>query len=137
MKLKHLIEEFFRYLLVGGSAFAVDITLLFLFKNYVFYHLAETGIYISTALGFMGGLIFNYVFCLFFVFRSARERNKGKTVGAFVVFGLIGLAGLLLTEAGMYVGVDLLALNYLFVKVFVAGLVLVWNYGVRKIMIFR
>lgn len=137
MKKHNLVQEFSRYVLVGGTAFVIDVALLYVFKNYVFYNLAEMGIYISAAIGFIGGLIFNYTLSLFFVFTSAKKQNKGKTIGAFLIFSLIGVVGLLFTELGMYIGIKLFAMNYLIVKILVAGAVLIWNYGIRKILIFR
>ena len=137
MKVDKIIKEFIRYLLVGGTAFIVDFTLLYLFKTYVFYNMAVTGVYISTALGFVGGLIYNYVLSLLYVFESAKENHKGKDIRSFIIFTIIGVVGLILTELGMYVGVELFAINYLIVKVFVAGVVLIWNYGIRKILIFK
>jgi len=136
MKKYKLIYEFSRYVLVGGSAFVVDMALLYLFKNYVFYNF-ENKIYISTALGFIGGLIYNYIFSLTFVFDNAKSQNKGKTIGAFIAFLLIGMAGLLLTEIGMYIGIQIFAIYYLFVKTLVAAVVLIWNYGMRKMLIFK
>ena len=136
MKKYKLLEEFGRYLLVGGTAFAVDIAILLIFKNYVFYNFV-IGVYISTALGFIGGLMYNYILSLTFVFENAKAQNKGKTIGAFIAFLLIGLAGLLLTEAGMYIGIEIFAINYLVVRVLVAAVVLIWNYGIRKILIFK
>lgn len=136
MKKYWLLQEFCRYVLVGGTAFVIDVTLLYLFKNYVFYNLFEMGIYISTALGFIGGLVYNYTLSLIYVFKSAKEQNKGKTIGAFLAFTLIGVVGLLLTELGMYFGIHLLTMNYMVVKIFVSATVLIWNYGIRKIFIF-
>jgi putative flippase GtrA len=136
LKICKLFQEFSRYVLVGGTAFVLDISLLYLFKNYVFYNL-EHGVYIAAALGFIGGLIYNYILSLAFVFETAKTRNKGKTVSAFVVFSLVGVAGLLLTELGMYIGIEIFAINYLIVKILVSGIVLIWNYGIRKILIFR
>ena len=132
-----LLQEFSRYVLVGGTAFVVDISLLYVFKNYVFYNFAESGVYISTALGFISGLIYNYILSLTFVFENAKAQNKGKTIGAFIVFLLIGMVGLLLTEIGMYIGIQLFAINYLVVKTLVAAVVSIWNYGMRKILIFK
>lgn len=136
MKVDKIIKEFIRYLLVGGTAFIVDFTLLYVFKTYVLYNIVA-GIYISTALGFVGGLIYNYVLSLLYVFESAKENHKGKDIRSFIIFTIIGVVGLILTELGMYVGVELFAINYLIVKVFVAGVVLIWNYGIRKILIFK
>jgi putative flippase GtrA len=134
---KSLAKEFGRYLIVGGTAFLVDYGTLYLTKTYVFGGLGDMGVYIATALGFIAGLIYNYILSLVFVFRSAKERDKGKTVGAFLLFAVIGVVGLLLTEGGMYLGYQLLHINYMIVKLFVAAVVLVWNYAARKLLIFK
>jgi len=136
MKNKEVLIEFIRYIFVGGTAFVVDIMTLYLFKTKVFLELGDMGIYISTALGFFVGLIFNYVLSLTFVFKSAKEERKGRNVFSFLLFSLIGIIGLLLTEAGMYVGVDFFNINYLLTKIIVAVIVLIWNYAARKVLIF-
>ena len=136
-KWKALVKEFARYLVVGGTAFLVDYGVLYLTKTYLFQSLGDTGVYLATALGFLAGLIYNYILSLIWVFQSAKAQNKGKTVGAFVIFAVIGVIGLLLTEGGMYIGYQLLHINYLIVKLFVAAVVLLWNYGARKVILFR
>lgn len=137
MRKLRFFQEFSRYIIVGGSAFIVDVFLFFLCNNYVFYSFNKIGVYISIAFGFIGGLIYNYILSLLFVFESARNEDKGKTIGAFIVFFLAGVAGLALTESGMYIGIEILNINYLISKVLVSACVLMWNYGVRKILIFR
>lgn len=52
MNKKAIFNEFIRYIVVGGTAFLVDILILYLFKTKVFLSLGDAGIYISTALGF-------------------------------------------------------------------------------------
>lgn len=121
---------------VGGTAFVVDIVTLYLFKTKVFSELGETGIYVSTALGFFSGLIFNYILSLTFVFKIAKEERKGRNIFSFLLFSLIGIIGLFLTEAGMFVGVNYLDIDYLITKIIVAILVLIWNYAARKVLIF-
>lgn len=134
---KRLIKEFSRYLVVGGTAFLVDYGVLFLFGHYVFQNLGDMGVYLATAIGFIAGLTYNYILSLIWVFKSAKERNKGKSIGGFALFALIGIIGLLLTEGGMYIGYQLLQIHYMIVKLFVAAFVLLWNYGARKLLIFR
>ena len=136
MKIANIIIEFFRYLMVGGTAFLIDFSLLFIFKTFVFNDLGITGIYISTAIGFAGGLLFNYILSIFYVFETARKDNKGKSINSFIIFTIIGIVGLLITELGMFLGVKVLTINYMMVKIFVAGIVIIWNYGARKILIF-
>lgn len=136
MKKNKLISEFFRYAVVGGSAFLIDYSLLYIFQNLVFYRF-EGGIYFSTAIGFIAGLVFNYILSLKFVFESAAKENKGKTFGAFLIFAIIGVTGLLLTELGMYLHVEILGMNYMLAKLIVAAVILIWNYAMRKLLIFR
>lgn len=133
---KPVIFEFLRYIAVGGLAFLVDFGFLVLF-NEILPELYGFRLYISTALGFLAGLFFNYSFSLLFVFTSAKNSNVGRSVTAFIIFALIGVIGLGLTELGMYLGTGLLRFHYMFVKIIVTGIVLIWNYLGRKILIFK
>ena len=133
---RRLLFEFLRYAVVGGIAFVVDFgTLVAAQEIYLKSFLA--GVYIATVLGFIVGLVVNYALSLWFVFTSVKDRGKGRSIGAFLVFGVIGLLGLVWTELGMWLGIELLHLNYMLVKVFVTGAVLLWNYLGRKILIFN
>ena len=129
--------EFMRYLLVGGTAFLVDYAIFFLTKTFVFNVYGDAGVYIATALGFTAGLIYNYILSVAYVFESAKEQHKGRTAGAFVLFAVIGIIGLLLSEGGMYLFYGLASVNFMIAKVLVAGIVLIWNYTARKLLIFR
>lgn len=136
-ELKPLLYEFLRYCVVGGCAFLVDAGTLALFNQVILPELFGYRLYIAAAIGFIVGLIFNYIFSLIFVFKSAKERKAGRTVSAFFIFAVIGLIGLGLTELGMYLGTYLLGIHYMLVKIVVTGFVLMWNYLSRKILIFK
>lgn len=128
--------EFFRYVVVGGIAFLADFGTIvvvqeFFFRDYAF------GVYAATGAGFAAGLAVNYVLSLMFVFTQRKDKGKGRSIGAFVVFGAIGVLGLLLTEAGMWVGIELFGWNYMVAKIFTTAVVLLWNYAGRKILIFN
>lgn len=131
---KRFVSEFSRYVLVGGASFILDTALLELCMRILPEHKAK--LFIAAAVGFTAGLIFNYILSLVFVFKE-RKDGQGKSAKDVVIFFAVGVIGLLLTEAGMALGVNVLHFNYLLVKVFVAGAVLIWNYGARKILIFR
>ena len=135
--IKQLFFEFVRYLLVGGTAFLVDTGVLALFYDVLLPELGGFSLYIATAIGFIAGLIVNYILSLVFVFKSARGTQVGRSVGAFLIFAVIGIIGLGLTELGMYIGTEKLGLHYLLVKFVVTGIVLMWNYLGRKILIFK
>ena len=136
MRTQSIIYEFLRYCVVGGIAFLADFGMLvatqeLFLKNY------SCGVYVATVFGFVIGLVVNYWLSLCFVFIQKKDRGKGRSVGAFLVFGVIGLLGLLWTELGMWIGIELIKWNYMVVKVLVTGAVLVWNYLGRKFLIFN
>ena len=131
-----LFSEFLRYCVVGGVAFLADFGTLvaaqeLLFKRFSF------GVYVATVLGFVVGLAVNYILSLWFVFTQKKDQGKGRSLGAFLVFGVIGVFGLLWTELGMWIGIELLSWDYMVVKVLVTGAVLAWNYFGRKLLIFN
>ena len=132
--MKENVKELFRYVIVGGIAFLVDAGALHLvmvsFPNWNY------TLYVAVVIGFMLGLIVNFVLSLLFVFKNAKEKTENKKVKTFIIFAIIGIVGLGLTELGMHVGVIVLGFYYLIVKVLVAGVVMMWNYIARKIIIF-
>ena len=131
-KLLSLFWEFFRYAVVGGIAFLADYGTLFLFQELILTGGTPWELFISTAAGFIVGLIVNYVLSLTFVFRRKDNRGSGKSVAAFLIFTVVGVIGLGLTE----LGTELLHISYLIVKIAAAAIVLVWNYVGRKVLIF-
>lgn len=128
--------EFMRYVVVGGVAFIADFGTLVIAKELLLMRLSS-GVYIATVFGFLIGLAVNYALSLCFVFTQKKDCNKGRSMGAFLVFAIIGLFGLLWTELGMWFGIEVVGLDYMIVKVLVTGTVLLWNYIGRKILIFN
>lgn len=131
-----ILKEFLRYVLVGGIAFLADAGTLYLSKEFVFNGGSDFDLFFSTASGFVVGLIVNYLLSVIFVFRHKDNKSDGKSVSSFIIFTVIGLIGLGLTELGMYTFVYVLGVYYIVSKIFVAGVVLVWNYVGRKIFVF-
>jgi len=131
-----LAYEFMRYAVVGGLAVVADFGTLVLTQE-LFLKDVSNGVYIATVFGFAVGLVVNYLLSLWFVFTQPKDCGKGRSVGAFLVFGVVGLMGLGWTELGMWVGVAVLEWHYMVVKVLVTGVVLMWNYLGRKILIFN
>lgn len=120
--------------MVGGVAFAVDFSCLFILETFLLKNLPFS-LYISAALAFIAGLCVNYICSLLFVFKKVQDK-KHSHLKDFLLFTVIGIIGLLLTELGIHVGVAIWNWHYLAVKVIVAGMVLIWNYAARKILIF-
>ncbi len=141
---KKLIYEIGRYLLVGGLATVFDYLAFALFR-YVILDLTTVNLLISTAIGFMVGLTINYVLSIIFVFKNVADPNKGKKVSSFILFAIIGLIGLGMTELGMwlgdvtrfFVGEGIYKIPEMVMKVIMTGIVLCWNYIARKLLIFN
>ncbi len=151
---KQLFWEIFRFLLVGGCATLIDYAVAYLFYRWLLPP-AIVGntwaIIISTALGFAAGLTVNWLLSITFVYKSLTDEKKSRSGKSFLLFTLIGLIGLGLTEVGMYFGVTLLPEINIFgsatflseqwkwwiCKVVMTAIVLVWNYLARKLLIFK
>jgi putative flippase GtrA len=136
-KLPALSAEIMRFLIVGGLAFMVDFSILSLSAEYLFHTEHGWGLYMATALGFLAGVVVNYVLSILFVFRSARTSGYSATYNEFFIFVGLGFIGFLLTELGMYLGAGVFALNYQWAKVLVTGIALGWNYLSRKLILFK
>lgn len=134
--MKTLVLEFLRYVVVGGIAFLADFGAL-VGSQELFFKQFAWGVYAAAVIGFVVGLAVNYFLSLIYVFTSPKDCGKGRSVGAFLVFGIVGLVGLGLTELGMWLGIECLGWNYMVVKIFTTGAVLMWNYLGRKLLIFR
>mgnify|MGYP003314504685 CR=1 FL=1 len=131
-----MVKEFLRYVVVGGISFAADFATIVAFEETLL-KAFSWGLYAAVVCGFVVGLAVNYYLSLKFVFTSPDYADRGRSLSAFLAFGVIGLVGLLLTELGMWLGIECLGWNYMVVKILVTGVVLMWNYLGRKLIIFR
>lgn len=153
-----LFWEIFRFLLVGGTATVLDYIVFYLFRQWILPGaLVDSDIWdiisltIATALGFVVGLIVNWVLSVKFVYRAVRNKEEAASKKSFLIFTVIGLIGLGLTELGVvllvWVFPEITIVNVTgflglpweewFAKVIMTCIVLVWNYLGRKIFIFK
>ncbi len=127
-KTTNIFIQFFRYIFVGGFAFLADAFTLWLCEKWMNYMIAA-------AIAFVVGLAVNYSLSIWFVFsESSKVKNKVKE---FVVYGIIGLIGLLITEGIMYLFTDVFGLYFLISKIIAAAIVLVWNFAARKVVLYN
>lgn len=122
--------QFFRYFFVGGLSFVVDAAVLFILNTWLDMHYM-----VATIFGFMVGLTVNYLLSIWFVFNG--ETKKTSKTAEFVVFAVISIGGLALTELLMWIGVDLLNMIVIVAKIIAAAIVLIWNYGMKKVILYR
>ena len=127
-----LLGQFVRYLVTGGLAFAVDFGLfaLCLYKFDWHYLLANL-------VGLIAGLVLNYVLSVVWVFSECKRVLEHKKTAEFGIFAVVGFAGVGINQLLMYLMVGQLELNEVFSKMVAAVIVLMWNFGARKLMLFR
>jgi putative flippase GtrA len=120
--------QLLRYTVVGGCAFAFDFSCLFFLTSYCHLHYL-----VSAAIAFLVGLAVNYILSVAWVFN---RRRMNSWLSEFVVFALIGLGGLLLNEVFIWFFTEVILLFYLVSKAISTVLVCLYNFLVRKFVLF-
>ena len=86
------------------------------------------------AIAFVMGLIVNFILSKLLVFTTgAKVKN---TMLEFLSYTVIGIIGLGLTEAIIWLGTVPLHIPVLIAKIIAAVLVLIWNFAARKIFLY-
>ena len=128
-KTERLSSQAVRYLFVGGIAFIADFTVMVALTELCNLHYSW-----GVTAGFGVGLAVNYLLSIYWVFS---ERNVSDSKLEFLIFSLVGVAGLLLTHGIVWFGEEVLSIEYWIAKIVAVALVLVWNFSARKLLLFR
>ena len=139
-----LFWEIFRFAIVGLVAAVFDFLFCYLVQFLAFG--GRTDWYVtllSTACGFLVGVVINYVLSTYMVYRNAKTKTS-RTAKGILLFFLLSVLGLLI---GM--GLQYLLYDYLFLQAKVSFLsypvdfvirtlvVMVFNYVTRKLFVYR
>jgi putative flippase GtrA len=129
LALRALAGEGARYLGASAAAFALD------FGIYVaLIRLAHVHYLVAAPAGFCLGLVLVYQLSVRWVFVHRRLADRRAE---FVVFALIGVAGVTINELVIYAGVEGLSLSPELAKILSAGIVFCTNFVARKMLLFR
>lgn len=124
-----LLVQFVRYFFVGGLAFVVDFGLLYILTEYAGLHYL-----LSATLSFIAGLLVNYIISCLWVFNGSKFKNR---LVEFLFFATIGVVGLALNDALIWLFTDCIGTHYMFSKIVAAAMVYLWNFFARKYLVFR
>ena len=125
--MKKLIKQLFRFGIVGGIAFLIDYSVLFICTEYL-------GIYylISSFISFTVSTVFNYIASVHWVFDVDQKKSQRRNFVLFIVFSVIGLG---INQCIMWFGVEKLDLYYMLVKIGATAIVMVFNFVTRKMFL--
>lgn len=125
--MKKIINQLLKFGVVGGIAFIVDYSVLFVCTDFL-------GIYylVSSLISFTVSTIFNYYASVKWVFDVDQKKNQKKNFLTFIIFSLIGLG---LNQFIMWFGVDSLHIHYMLVKIGATAIVMIFNFVTRKMFL--
>ncbi len=121
--------EFGRYFLVSLVALGIDYALLIGLTELFGMHYLVSNLVASAA-----GITAAYAGSLLWVFKRRRLHNRSAE---YVIFVIVGVGGLGVNEAVLWLLTDFAGLHYALSKIGASGLSFVFNYVVRKILLFR
>jgi putative flippase GtrA len=120
--------QLIRYTFVGGAAFLFDISTLYLLTELAGWHYL-----LAAAVGFMVGILVNYILSIIWIFKTRRLQRRSTE---FFLFLVIGIIGLLLNEGLIWFFTEIVMLYYLLSKVVAAFIVYFWNFFARKYLLY-
>lgn len=123
--MKHLIKQILKFGVVGGLAFIIDYSLLYILTEYV--HIPSL---ISAAISFIISVIFNYILSIKWVF----DINKKQTKKDILIFFILSTIGLIINEIIILIG-NIVEIHYMISKIGATFIVMIYNFITRKIFV--
>lgn len=121
--------EFGRYGIVSVAALSIDFAILTLLTS-------GLGLYYlwSSIISYTTGLIFSYTMSITWVFKTRSTQSRAVE---FSVFVGIGLLGLVLNSATMWLFTSVVGLVYIWSRLLSAVIAYTWKYVARRMLLFR
>lgn len=122
------LAELIKSTVTSALAFAADFGLLVLLTEIAGLHYLA-----SAALSFCVGTSASYALSILWVFRTRRFSSRFLEYALFVGVGVVGLG---LNEALLWLLTEPLGLFYMVSKVAAAAVIFFWNFAARKLILF-
>lgn len=126
-KQEKLLIQIFKFGIVGGIAFVIDYVSLIVCKEV--FHINTL---LAAAIAFTISVIYNYIASVKWVFDVNKEKNEKTN---FVIFIVLSIVGLIITEIIMWFGTDVMKISYLIIKIVATAIVMVFNFITRKMFL--
>jgi putative flippase GtrA len=122
---KFLTAELLRFIVVGIISAAIEFSLLFLFKQYIDYRLANI-------LAFVVTNVITFTLTRRYVFTSNGNRAEEQKLFVLCLSG-----ALLVNHVVLWSLVEYVALDMRLAKIIAISVTVIWNYLTRKNIVFR
>ena len=110
--------------IVGFIAFFIDYGLMVALTE-----IFSVNYLLSATISFVVSVIFNYLASMRFVFTHKEGMSRTREFVIFIVLSVIGLG---INDLCMWLGTDLLSIDYRITKIGATAIVMVWNFVTRK-----
>ena len=117
-----------RYLFSGGSATAANIIPLF-----ILVHFFNMWYLLATVVAFLVAATVSFTLQKLFTFNDYTKSGTGKQAALYLGFQIFNLC---LNTLLMYIGVDLLRIQYVLAQVLISGGMAVYNFFIYKRLVF-
>lgn len=132
---KASIKQFISYFFVGGVAAIVEWVMFFIFANVL-----QINYFVSTVIAFVFSTTANWILGRITTFKDNNTYKDKKAKEAFLVF-VVSAIGLLFNLILMYLFVTVMgfdsSLGKTLSKIAATGIVFIWNFLIRKLVIYK
>ena len=129
------IKQFISYFFVGGVAAIVEWVMFFIFANVL-----QINYFVSTVIAFIFSTTANWILGRITTFKDNNTYKYKKAKEAFLVF-IVSAIGLLFNLILMYLFVTVMgfdsSLGKTLSKIAATGIVFIWNFLIRKLVIYK
>lgn len=129
------IKQFISYFFVGGVAAIVEWVMFFIFANVL-----QINYFVSTVIAFIFSTTANWILGRIITFKDNNTYKDKKAKEAFLVF-IVSAIGLLFNLILMYLFVTVMgfdsSLGKTLSKIAATGIVFIWNFLIRKLVIYK
>ena len=129
------IKQFISYFFVGGVAAIVEWVMFFIFANVL-----QINYFVSTVIAFIFSTTANWILGRITTFKDNNTYKNKKAKEAFLVF-VVSAIGLLFNLILMYLFVTVMgfdsSLGKTLSKIAATGIVFIWNFLIRKLVIYK
>ena len=129
------IKQFISYFFVGGVAAIVEWVMFFIFANVL-----QINYFVSTVIAFIFSTTANWRLGRITTFKDNNTYKDKKAKEAFLVF-VVSAIGLLFNLILMYLFVTVMgfdsSLGKTLSKIAATGIVFIWNFLIRKLVIYK